>query len=183
MTAEAESTTPHRRKRYRIEATATDKMAVDYVKSTYGLTTAASAYRRAMQDEILLLKYVQNPQSRSALQVLSHEHAGKISALSLALFSGDETGVEQIEQTRALLEDLNAKLDALLYQTHALGVNVNQVAKSLNAASKNGDKVGVTVLQFLIGLQRDVINPLRDSVTETKEVLRHGDTDEYADSV
>lgn len=183
MTAEAESTTTRHRSRYRIEATATDKLAVDYLKKTYGLNTAAECYRRAMQDEVLLLKYVENPESRSALQVLSREHSGKISALTIALFSGDNTGAEQLEQTRRLLEDLNAKLDELLYQTNMMGRNVNQVAKSLNVASKNGDKVGATVIQFLLGLQRDVVTPLRQTVKETKEVIHNGRSDEHSNSI
>ncbi|MGQ2197151.1 hypothetical protein ACT5YV_08660 [Lactiplantibacillus plantarum] len=179
MPDESKSTTTRHRERFRIEATATDKLAVDYIKKIYGLTTAAECYRRAMQDEVLLLKYIQNPASRSALQVLSREHSGKISALSLALFSGDESGADELDKTRSLLEDLNNKLDAVLYQTHALGVNINQVTKLLNVASKNGDKIGVTVLQFLVGLQRDVIDPLQNSVTETKEVIHHGSVDQH----
>ncbi|CAM3133444.1 MULTISPECIES: plasmid mobilization relaxosome protein MobC [Lactiplantibacillus] len=170
----AESAKRHRY-RYNLEANATTKQALDYVQNRYGLSTAAEAWRQALQDELLLLKFSETPESRSAWRVLTREHSRDVSVLDLALFSGVPDGANQIKEIRALLEDVDAKMETLLYHASKLGTNLNQVAKQLNAVAPtnaNYEDLAKLIVQFY----KTDIQPMYDTTQLLKEVIHHAGT-------
>lgn len=168
-------TAKRHRYRYNLEANATTKQALDYIQDRYGLSSAAEAWRQALNDELLLLKFSETPESRSAWRVLTREHSREVSALDLALFSGVPDGAKQIKEIRALLEDVNAKMGTLLYHATKLGMNLNQIAKQLNAAAPTNTDYE-TLAKLIVQFYNTDIQPMYDTTQQLKEALHHAGT-------
>lgn len=162
------------RKSYRIEATESTKLAVDRVRETYGLTTSAEAIRKALSDEIQLLQFAEHPEVLDAWRALRDMHSHDVGALDKLALAGVPDNSKEITETRAVLEDISAKLDMILYHTHKLGTNVNQIAKAANS-----NKAVAQIVPYILGMQNDVVAPLNATVDDLKGVLHDARFDKH----
>ncbi len=170
------------RKSYRVESDKTMDAAVQLVRQTYQLNTNADAWRRAMRDELLLLKAAEHPEIVSAMKAMRIVDRTQVTALERWLFHDVSNASDVLEDTREMYQNATNQLQSLLLGLTKMGSNLNQIAKQINSKHAVIDEeLLLQALSAIETLRGEFVQPVKDDLIALKEVLQRGSTGKSSD--